>query len=72
MKHIINFLKFLASFMANIFVIRKIKIKPLSPWVINSISKSSKRKQKLNEKFLYHTTLINEANYKAYKNLFRT
>ena len=57
------------------FPIRKIKIKPkraLSPWITNGIVKSSKRKQKLYEKFLKHRTPINEANYKAYKNPFET
>ena len=51
------------------------KIKPkraLSPWITNDIAKSSKRKQKLYEKFLKHRTPIDEANYKAYKNLFKT
>ena len=56
------------------FPIRKI-IKPkraLSPWITNGTAKSSKQKQKLYEKFLKHRTPINEANYKAYKNLFET
>ena len=54
---------------------RKIKIKPkraLSPWITNGIAKSPKQKQKLYEKFSKHHTPINEANYKAYKNLFET
>ena len=34
--------------------------------------KSSKRKQELHEEFLKHGTSINEANYKAYKNLSET
>ena len=36
----------------------------------NSLLKSSKRKQKLYEKFLKRKTYKNEKNYKAYKNLF--
>ena len=67
-----KFLETFTELYGKYFPIRKIKIKPLSPWIINGIAKSSKRKQKFNEKFLYHTTLIDEANYKAYKNLFQT
>ena len=51
---------------------RKIKIKPkraLSPWITNGIAKSPKQKH---EKFSKHHTPMNEANYKAYKNLFET
>ena len=44
----------------------------LSPWITNGIAKSSKQKQKRYEKCLKHRTPINEANYKAYKNLFET
>ena len=57
------------------FPIRKIKVKPkraLSLWITNDIAKLSKQKQKLYEKILKHRTPINEANYKAYKNLFET
>ena len=54
------------------FPIRKIKIKPKRARITNGIAKSSKQKQKLYEKFSKHRPLINEANYKAYKNLFET
>ena len=38
----------------------------------NSIRKSSKRKQRLYEKFLKTTTAKSEAEYKTYKNMFET
>ena len=70
-----NFLKIFIKLYEEYFPIRKIKTKPkraVSPWISNVIAKSSKQKQKLYEKFLKHRTPINEANYKAYKNLFET
>ena len=41
-----------------------------SPWITKGIIKSSKKKQKLYEKFLKRKTCINENNYKNYKRLF--
>ena len=41
-----------------------------SPWITKGIAKSSKRKQKLYEKFLKHRT--RETEYKSYKNLFES
>ena len=70
-----KFIKIFTELYEEYFLIRKIKIRPkraLSPWITNGIGKSSKRKQKLYEKFLKHCTPINEANYKAYKKLFET
>ena len=70
-----KFLEIFIELYEEYFLIRKIKTKPkraLSPSIINGIAKSSKRKQNLYEKFLKHRTPINEANYKAYKNLFET
>ena len=43
-----------------------------SPWITKGIIKSSKRKQKLYEKFLKRKTPHNENNYKDYKRLFET
>ena len=43
-----------------------------SPWITKGIAKSSKRKQKLYEKFLKHRTRETELAYKSYKNLFKT
>ena len=70
-----KFLEIFTKLYQEYFPIRKIKIKPeraLSPSIANGIAKSSKRKQKLYEKFLKHLTPINEANHKAYENLFET
>ena len=53
----------------------KIQIKSkniASPWITKGIIKSSKRKQKLYEKFLKRKTHLNENNYKNYKRLFET
>ena len=70
-----KFLEIFTELYEEYFLIRKIKIKPkraLSPWITNGIAKSSKRKQKLYQKFFKHRTPINKVNYKAYKNLFET
>ena len=51
----------------------KIEIKAknlLSSWLTKGLRKSSKRKQKLYEKFLKKRNLANEMAYKSYKNLF--
>ena len=51
----------------------KIKIKNLlSPWISKGILKSSKKKQKLYDKYLKNRTYKNEKNYKTYKNMFET
>ena len=53
----------------------KIKLKPqkhFRPWITLVIRKSSKRKQSLYEKFLKTTTAKSEAEYKTYKNMFKT
>ena len=49
----------------------EIKSKYLNtPWFTKGLRKFSKRKQRLNEKFLKNRTLDNEKIYKDYKNLF--
>ena len=49
----------------------EIKIKNLlSPWITKGLAKSSKRKQKLWERFLKKRNLENEIAYKTYKSLF--
>ena len=49
----------------------EIKTKLLNtPWITKGLRKSSKRKQRLYEKFLKNRTLENEKTYKTYKNLF--
>ena len=40
------------------------------PWMTPGLIKSSKRKQKLYNKFLKNKSIINEQNYKSYKGLF--
>ena len=42
----------------------------ISPWITKGIMKSSKQKQKMYNRFFKLKTKENEANYKAYKNLF--
>ena len=41
-----------------------------TPWITKGISKSSKRKQCLYEKYLKIRSKENEKTYKTYKNLF--
>ena len=45
---------------------------PFRPWITKGIAKSSKRKQKLYEKYLENCNHQNLATYKTYKNLFET
>ena len=48
----------------------EIKTKNPRPWITKSIKKSSKRKQKLYEKFLKKKSPKSEKEYKDYKQLF--
>ena len=51
----------------------KVKFKSdQSPWITKAIAKSSKKKQRLYEKFLNNRTPKNEEIYKTYKNIFET
>ena len=43
-----------------------------TPWITRDIAKSSKRKQKLYEKFLKNCTSENKRNYKNFKRLFES
>ena len=55
------------------FPVKEVIIKTktlLNPWFTKGIKKSSKKKQKLHEKFLKKGTRKNEEIYKTYKNLF--
>ena len=55
------------------FPLQKIKIKGkslVSPWITKGIRKSSRKKQRLYEKFLKHKTTKTLETYKNYKNLF--
>ena len=71
----INFFNIIDSLYDECFPVVKIRLKQkkhFTPWITRSIKKSSKRKQKLYEKFLKHRTILNEEKYKAYKNLFES
>ena len=51
----------------------KVKFKSdQNPWITKGVAKSSKKKQRLYEKFLKNRTFKNEETYKTYKNLFET
>ena len=68
-----KFLEIFSSLYEKYFPLTKVKLKPKrknSPWITNRITKSSKRKQKLYEKFLKHRTQESKQIYKDYKNLF--
>ena len=53
----------------------EVKFKPKellqNPWMTNGLKKSSKRKQKLYNKFLKSRSIIDERNYNSYKNMFQ-
>ena len=69
------FLKTFLSHYEIFFPKKKIQIKSknlASPWITKGIVKSSKKKQKLYEKFLKRKTPRNEDNYKNYKRLFES
>ena len=54
---------------------KKIELKPQkfsNPWITKQIKKSSKRKQKLYEKFLKNRNEKNDKLYKSYKSLFES
>ena len=70
-----DFIKIFLSHYNIFFPKKKIQIKTKSqssPWITTGIIKSSKRKQKLYEKFLKRKTPRNEENYKNYKRLFES
>ena len=57
------------------FLEKKIKLKNKdlqSPWITSWIKRSSKRKQRLSEKFLKSLNKQNELEYKSYKHLFES
>ena len=70
-----NFIEVFSSRYDECFPKKKIKIKPQkynNPWITKGIKKSSKRKQKLYEKFLKNRNEKNEKLYKSYKSLFES
>ena len=84
-KHVLNenspsnaYNEFLRNFFGlhnEAFLKKKIKIKRKgfnSPWITESLVKSSKKKQSLYEKFLNNKKPEKELNYKQYKTLFES
>ena len=70
-----RFLQIFLSLYNECFPKIKIKLKPqkhFRPWITLGIRKSSKRKQRLYEKFLKTRTAKSEAEYKTYTNMFET
>ena len=70
-----RFLQIFLSLYNECFPKIKIKLKPqkhFRPWITLGIKKSSKRKQRLYEKFLKTRTAKSEAEYKTYTNMFET
>ena len=75
MKHKLIFFKIIDSLYDECFPVAKIRLKQkkhFTPWITRGIKKPSKRKYKLDKKFLKHRTILNEEKYKAYKNLFES
>ena len=70
-----KFIAILSSINDEFFPKSRIKVrhnKNTTPWITRGIAKSSKRKQKLYEKFLKKRTSKNEMNYKNYRRLFKS
>ena len=70
-----NFIEIFSSLYDECFPKNKIKLKPQkcnNRWITKGIKKSSKRKQKLYEKFLKSRNEKNEKLYKSYKSLFES
>ena len=70
-----RFLQIFLSLYNECFPKIRIKLKPqkhFRPWITLGIRKSSKRKQRLYEKFLKTRTAKSEAEYKTYTNMFET
>ena len=64
-------LRIVLKFRAPASFSRQVKSKYLNtPWITKGIRKSSKRKQRLYEKYLKIRSKENEKTYKTYKNLF--
>ena len=65
-----NFIEIFSSLFDECFPKKKIELKPQkynNPWINKGIKKSSKRKQKLYEKFLKNRNEKNKKLYKSYK-----
>ena len=67
------FLEIFVQIYDQAFPERKTEIKPknlVSPWITRGLRKSSRKKQRLYDKFLKQRNSKNEEAYKMYKNLF--
>ena len=72
-KSYTKFIETFSTIYETCFPLKKIKVKVkslLNPWFTKGILKSSKRKQKLYNKFLKKRNDTNESEYKSYKNMF--
>ena len=70
---IIFFLEKFVQIYDQAFPERKIEIKPkklVIPWITRGLRESSRKKQRLHEKFLKQRNSKNEEAYKMYKNFF--
>ena len=70
-----NFIEIFSSLYDEYFPKKKIKLKAQkynNPWITKGIKKSSKRKQKLHEKFLKNRNETSEKLFKSYKSLFES
>ena len=68
-----NFLKEFSRIYEKHFPVKEVTLKTkgiISPWITKGLTKSSKQKQKLYNKFLKKRNNTNETTYKNYKNLF--
>ena len=71
----VKFIETMTQIYDDCFLKTKFKIKSnnkANPWITRGIAKSSKRKQKLYEKFLKNRSIQNEKIYKDYRKLFET
>ena len=71
----VRFMETITQIYDDCFPKTKFKIKSnnkANPWITRGIAKSSKRKQKLYEKFLKNRSIQNEKIYKDYRKLFET
>ena len=70
-----EFLRIFLGLYNEAFPKQKIKIKRKSfnsPWMTKGLVKSSKKKQRLYEKYLKNRNPVNELNYKQYKTFFKS
>ena len=67
------FLRTFSALYDHAFPLKEVRVKVktvMNPWMTKGLQKSSKKKQKLYEKFLKNRTNENEKKYKNYKSLF--